>query len=424
MSAPVDRTAPPVVTAGSNDRDPVRDSTIGAGLLLVLALLSALAPFATDLYLPAFPRMTNDLAASATAVQLTLTAFLAGITLGQLVFGTLSDRFGRVRPLVVGAVLCVAASALAATAPSIEILTAARFAQGFTGAAGMVIGRAIISDLASGKAAARAFSLMMIVGGIAPVVAPFAGSLLVDPIGWRGILWAVFALALTMLVATVLVVRESHTTQRRAAARREGTGAATGFRALRSRVYLGNAFAFAFAFSVMMAYISASPFVYQVMIGLNPVQYGIAFGTNALGLAAVSALSAKLTGSTPARTLLGVGIGLVVTATIVLLGLVILGAPAWALPIPIFVAVASLGLVLGNATALALGAVPQAAGTGSAVLGALQFGLAALVSPLVNLGGETSALPLAIVMVVLAAVALSAYVIGRDRTGDRVVTCP
>jgi DHA1 family bicyclomycin/chloramphenicol resistance-like MFS transporter len=417
MSAPVDRIAPTEATAVPTGREASGESTIGAGLLLVLALLSALAPFATDLYLPAFPRMTTDLGASATAVQLTLTAFLAGITLGQLAFGTLSDRFGRVRPLVVGAVLCVAASALAATAPSIEILTAARFAQGFTGAAGMVIGRAIISDLASGKAAARAFSLMMIVGGIAPVLAPFAGSLLVDPIGWRGILWAVFALALTMFVATALVVRESHTSERRAALKSEGSGAATGFGALRSRIYVGNAFAFAFAFSVMMAYISASPFVYQVMIGMNPVQYGIAFGVNALGLAAVSALSAKLTSSTPARTMLGVGIGLVFAATVVLLGLVVLGAPTWSLPIPIFVAVASLGLVLGNATALALGAVPQAAGTGSAVLGALQFGLAALVSPLVNLGGETSALPLAIVMVALAAIALGACAIGGDRTG-------
>ncbi|MET0704197.1 MAG: multidrug effflux MFS transporter [Mycobacterium sp.] len=395
--------------------DPVRTEApkIGAALLLVLALLSAVAPFATDLYLPAFPRMTDDLGSTATAVQLTLTAFLTGIMFGQLAFGTLSDRFGRLRPLVVGAALCVAASAVAATAPNIEVLTAARFAQGFTGAAGMVIGRAIISDLASGKGAARAFSLMMIVGGIAPVVAPFAGSLLVDPIGWRGILWAVFGLVLTMLVATVLVVRESHTTQRRAAVKREQSSAATGFRALRSRVFIGNAFTFAFGFAVMMAYISASPFLYQVMIGLAPVQYGIAFGVNALGLAAVSALSAKLTGSVPVRTLLGIGIALVFGATVALLGLVLLAAPVWSLPIPIFVAVASLGLVLGNATAVTLGAVPQAAGTGSAVLGALQFGLGALVSPLVSLGGENTALPLAIVMIVVAAIASGAYLLGR-----------
>ncbi len=399
--------------AGSPVHTEHRQPKIGAGLLLVLALLAALAPFATDLYLPAFPRMTTDLGASATAVQLTLTAFLTGIMFGQLAFGTLSDRFGRLRPLVVGAVLCVAASALAATAPTIEILTAARFGQGFTGAAGMVIGRAIISDLASGKTAAQAFSLMMIVGGIAPVVAPLAGSLLVDPIGWRGILWAIFALVMTMLVATILVVRESHTPERRVAVQAEKASSKTGFPALRSRTFFGNALTFAFGFAVMMAYISASPFVYQVMIRFNPVQYGIAFGANALGLTAVSALSAKLAGSVPVRTLLGAGVTLVCAATVALLALVLLGAPAWSLPIPIFVAVSSLGLVLGNATALALGAVPHAAGTGSAVLGALQFGLAALVSPLVSLGGETTALPMAVVMVVLAAVALIAYLAGR-----------
>ena len=151
---------------------------LSAGLLITLALLSAVAPFATDLYLPAFPAMVADLHTSPTAVQLTLTAFLLGLASGQLVFGPLSDRFGRVKPLVIGAAVCVLASLAAVLAPSIEVLVAARFAQGLTGAAGMVIGRAIISDLATGRAAARAFSLMMIVAGVAPIVAPLAGGFL------------------------------------------------------------------------------------------------------------------------------------------------------------------------------------------------------------------------------------------------------
>ena len=159
---------------------------LSAGLLITLALLSAVAPFATDLYLPAFPAMVTDLHTSPTAVQLTLTAFLLGLASGQLVFGPLSDRFGRVKPLVIGAAVCVLASLAAVLAPSIEVLVAARFAQGLTGAAGMVIGRAIISDLATGRAAARAFSLMMIVAGVAPIVAPLAGGFLVEPLGWRG----------------------------------------------------------------------------------------------------------------------------------------------------------------------------------------------------------------------------------------------
>jgi MFS transporter, DHA1 family, multidrug resistance protein len=390
-----------------------RDAAISPWLLLVLALLNAVAPVATDLYLPAFPEMAAELQGSATAVQLTLTAFLLGLTFGQLMFGPLSDRLGRRRPLIVGALLCVVASVVAATAPSIGILIAARFAQGFTGAAGMVIGRAVISDLSGGKAAGRAFSLMMIVGGVAPVVAPFAGGLLVDPLGWRGILWVVCGIAVAMLVATVAVVRESHPTERRDELKASAAQGISPWTALRSRAYLANTLAFGFGFAVMMAYISASPFVYQVMVGLTPTQYGIAFGVNALGMIAVSTLSARLSRTISSAKLLGVGLGLTMAATLVLLALVLTGAPAWTITIPIFAAVACQGLILGNATALALSAVPRAAGSGSAGLGALQFGLGAAVSPLVGLGGEHTALPLAVVMVTLAVVALTAFVAGR-----------
>jgi DHA1 family bicyclomycin/chloramphenicol resistance-like MFS transporter len=390
-----------------------RDAAISPWLLVVLALLSAVAPVATDLYLPAFPEMTVELQAGATAVQLTLTAFLLGLTFGQLLFGPLSDRLGRRRPLIVGALLCVVASVVAATAPTVGILIAARFAQGFGGAAGMVIGRAVISDLTGGKTAGRAFSLMMIVGGVAPVVAPFAGGLLVDSLGWRGILWVVCAIAVAMLISIVAVVRESHPEARRAELKAAAAQGISPWTELRSRTYLANTLAFAFGFAVMMAYISASPFVYQVMIGLTPMQYGIAFGVNALGMITVSAVSSRLTRSISSARLLGVGVGLTMVATLVLLALVLTGVPAWLMMIPMFVAIACQGLILGNATALALSAVPRAAGSGSAGLGALQFGLGAAVSPLVGLGGEHTALPLAVVMVTMSALALTAYLAGR-----------
>ncbi|MCV7422496.1 multidrug effflux MFS transporter [Mycobacterium yunnanensis] len=384
-------------------------------LLLVLALLSAVAPFATDLYLSAFPTMTNDLHTTATSIQLTLTAFLVGIALGQLVFGPLSDRFGRLRPLVVGSALCLIASAVTALAPTVEVLIAARFAQGVTGAAGMVIGRAIISDLAVGAAAARAFSLMMLVGGIAPVVAPVLGSVLVGPVGWRGVLWVVFGIVAAMFVGVVAVVRETHTGTRRAAARSARAGSPSVLRALGSRVYLGNAVAFAFAFATMMAYISASPFVYQVMMGFNEVQYGIAFGVNALGLAGFSAISARLAGRRSVRGLAGTGFALCLTAVVVIVVVVAVGAPAWLLALPLWVAVASLGLVFGNATALALAGVAGVAGSASAVLGALQFGVGAVVSPLVGIGGEHTAVPLAVVMLVTITVACGSFLLGRER---------
>lgn len=234
---------------------------ITVALLVTLALLSAVAPFATDLYLPAFPRMVDDLQTSPTNVQLTLTAFLVGLAAGQLIFGPLSDRFGRVKPLVIGATICVAASVVAVLAPTIEVLIAARLAQGLTGAAGMVIGRAIISDLATGREAARAFSLMMIVGGVAPIAAPLAGGFLVEPLGWRGALAIILALVVAMLVAALVVIRETHTKERRARLQDEKISAGSPLRDLTSRTYVGNLLAFGFAFAVMMAYISASPFV-------------------------------------------------------------------------------------------------------------------------------------------------------------------
>jgi DHA1 family bicyclomycin/chloramphenicol resistance-like MFS transporter len=393
-----------------------RQQGITTALLLVLGLLSAVAPFATDLYLPAFPEMTTELQTSATTVQLTLTAFLVGVTVGQLVFGPLSDRFGRVPPLVAGAVLCVLASAAAVFAPSIGVLIAARLLQGLGGAAGMVISRAVISDLATGKPAARAFSLMMIVGGVAPVVAPLLGGLLTGPIGWRGLLTIVLGLSVVMLVAVLAVVRETHLRSRRDELRAERQASGSPLRALRSRTFLGYTAVFGFAFAVMMAYISASPFLYQEMIGFGTVEYGIAFGINALALMGVSILSAKLTERHSVRGVLSLGIVLVLASTVAFAVLVATSAPVIALAVPLFTAVGSLGLVLGNATALALGAVPSAAGSASAVLGALQFGLAALVSPLVSIGGSTTAAPLAIVMLAAAVVAVIALLAARGRS--------
>ncbi|WP_123701159.1 MULTISPECIES: multidrug effflux MFS transporter [unclassified Curtobacterium] len=392
-----------------------RSQGITTALLLVLGLLSAVAPFATDLYLPAFPEMTTELQASATTVQLTLTAFLVGVTAGQLVFGPLSDRFGRVPPLIAGAVVCVLASAAAVLAPNVGVLIVARLLQGLGGAAGMVIGRAVISDLATGKPAARAFSLMMIVGGVAPVVAPLLGGLLTGPIGWRGLLTIVLGLSIVMLVAVLAVIRETHLRARRDQLRVERQATGSPLRALRSRTFLGYTAVFGFAFAVMMAYISASPFLYQEMIGFGTVAYGIAFGINALALMGVSILSAKLTEKRSVVGVLSLGIVLVLASTVAFAVLVVTSAPVFFLAVPLFTAVGSLGLVLGNATALALGAVPSAAGSASAVLGALQFGLAALVSPLVSIGGSATAAPLAVVMVASAVIAVVALLAARGR---------
>ena len=199
---------------------PARISAIRWPLLLVLASLAALAPVATDLYLPGFPELGADFGAEASAVQLTLTSFLVGLAFGQLVMGPLSDRRGRRGPLIVSASVCVAAGVVCALAPTLPVLVLARLVQGFAGAGGMVIGRAIIADVVTGRAAARAFTLMITVGGVAPVLAPLVGGLLADPIGWRGMLWTVVVLCAAMLVGVLLVIPETH----------PGGGTATGRR--------------------------------------------------------------------------------------------------------------------------------------------------------------------------------------------------
>lgn len=382
-------------------------------LLLVLGLLSAIAPLATDLYLPSFVQIAGDLDTSSVAVQLTLTAFLAGLTVGQLVFGPVSDRWGRRGPLLVGSVVFLLASIATVLAPTIGVLIAARAVQGLAGAAGTVIARAIISDLAAGPPAARAFSLMMIVGGVAPVVAPVLGGALTDVIGWRGLLAIVMVLAAVMLVAVLLVVKESLSTSRWSELRATRDQAAGLGALLRSRAYLGHTITFGFAFAAMMAYISASPFLYQEMMGFGSLGYGLAFGVNALALMIVSGVSASLTSTVPVARLLRLGLAGASIAVALGLVLSLSGAPVITMTVPIFLTVASMGLIFGNATALALGAVPGSTGLASALLGALQFGLAAVVSPLVGLGDGTSALPMALVMAVCVTVALAGQAIAR-----------
>lgn len=406
-------------SAGPTAEQASPESGVGGILLVVLALLSAVSPFSIDLYLPSFPEMTDDLSASATAVQLSLTAFLVGITVGQLIFGPLSDMFGRRGPLIAGAFVCVAAGVAAVFAPSIGVLVAARFAQGLGGAAGMVIGRAIIADLARGRAAARAFSLMMIVGGVAPVIAPLLGGVLVGPLGWRGVLAVILGISVLMLMAALLVIPETlpPTRRRRRHAHVDASpnDDTTGLSSLRSPQFIGYSATFAFAFSVMMAYISASPFVYQDMIGLSAGLYGLMFGINALGLVAVSAVAARLAATRSLRGIVATGLTVMCGAVVTFGVLVGIDAPAGWLAIPLFVCVSSLGLVFGTATGLAMSAAGAAAGAASAILGSMQFGFGALVSPLVSVRGSATAGPLAAVMACCAAISVVAFIVaGRD----------
>lgn len=382
----------------------------------VLALLTAVAPLSIDMYLPAFPAMAAEFGTSASAVQFTLTSFMVGLASGQLILGPLSDRFGK-RPLMLaGTFVCILAGVACALAPNIAALTAFRFVQGFSGAAGVVLSRAVVADRAHGAVAARAFSLMMIINGAAPVLAPLIGGSLMGVIGWRGVFWILAGLAVAMFLGVVAVPTETHPKDRR------HTGGVTAMlrdarSVLTNRDYIGYTLAFAFGFTVMFAYISASPFVLQNVLGLSPLHYSFAFAANAAGIVIMNAVNARIVGRFGQRRLLHLGVGLLVLFSVLLLVDALLGPVLWASLLLLWGAVASLGLVAANATALALDQVRHAAGTGSAVLGALQFGLAALVSPIVGLGGDHRT-AMAVAMVVSAGIGAAALLLTR-RSQDR-----
>jgi DHA1 family bicyclomycin/chloramphenicol resistance-like MFS transporter len=372
-------------------------TTIRWPLIVALASLGTVAPVATDLYLSGLPAMGEDLHSGPSGVQLTLTTFLVGLALGQLVMGPLSDHFGRRRPLVLSATVCVVAGVVCALAPNLTVLLLGRLVQGVAGAGGMVIGRAIIADLATGRAAAKAFTLMITVGGVAPVAAPLIGSLLADPVGWRGMLWTVAGLCAAMLVVVLLAVPETHPPEARTVHRQappfHGVRTALAIGAYRRQIAVS-----ALSFAVLMAYISSSPFIYQNVIGLSEIGYGVAFAVNAIGLFSAGWVASRLIDRWSPRQVLRAAIAVQLAAVCTYVALAATGAPAWTLPLPIFFAVASTGGIMGNSAALAMSLVRPVAGAGSAVLGCTTFAVGALVSPLVGLGGKDSALVPALVM--------------------------
>ncbi|MBD7994679.1 multidrug effflux MFS transporter [Arthrobacter sp. Sa2CUA1] len=387
------------------------NAPLGTGLLLVLAFLAATGPFTTDLYLPSFPEIARELGASASGVQLTLTAFLIGMAAGQLAFGPLSDRYGRFRPLLLGSGAFVLASVVCAIAPNLEVLIAARFVQGLCAAAGPVIARAVASDLTSGAAAARTFSLLMTIGGVAPVLAPVLGGILTGVWGWRGVLWTLAGIAALMFACAAAVVRETLPVGKRS----QGPAFAGLGRVLRQGRFAGYVLLFASSFGVLMGYISASPFVYQSLMGLSPEVYGLMFGLNAAGMVGAGFIAARLARRVPARRMVVWAVAVLTGAAAAMLILVLTGVPPLLLVIPLFCAVCSLGFIMGNTTALALAEAAGATGSGSAVLGGAQFLMGAAVSPLTGLAGENSALPLALVMLGSALLAGAAVALTRGR---------
>ena len=384
---------------------------LGPGTLrvaIVLGAINAIGPLSIDMYLPAFPEITQALDTGASQVQLTLTACVAGLALGQLVIGPLSDRFGRRIPLIAALVTYAVASLLCAAATSIGALIALRFVQGLAGAGGIVIARAVVRDLHSGAAAVRLFSYLMLVTGLAPILAPLAGGQLLAVTSWKGIFVSLAILSALIAVLAAAGLRETLPKERRnPSGLRRTVQTMAGL--LRDRSFVGYAFAGGLTFGALFAYLSGSSFVLQQIYGLSPQLYSLTFALNGLGLIAASQVNARLVERVGPTRLLRRGLGFVVASALTLLVVVSVGGlSVWAVLVPMFVIVSSLSFVLPNSTALALADHAQVAGTASALLGLIQFLVGAIAAPLVGVAGPDSAVPMGVVMALFAVGALIA----------------
>ncbi|MGO4689700.1 MFS transporter [Glaciibacter sp. 2TAF33] len=377
--------------------------------MLLLALLTALGGLATGLYLPAFPQMAVQYHTDAAGVHLTYWLYLLGFGVGQIAFGSISDRFGRRAPLIVASSLCLLASVLVAIAPTLAIMAGARVAQAVGAAGGVVIARAIVSDTATGFALARKINLMVSLSMFAPVVSPLLGSVVVTFLPWHVTLWMIVPIAMVVLIGVLKVVPETLPRGRR---HRRVQLADLG-RVFRSGRYTSFLLVSAAGSCALLSYTGASPFIYQTVLGYSAIAYGLFYSINALGMVGLTYLSAVLAqrGVHPAKTL-GVGVGvLVVSAFAAVI------VPSAALPIVLFAVSANHGLITGNAAALALSEVRHIAGSGSASLGGAQFVGGGIGASIVGVAGAGSASPFILVLATCAAVAMAAYLIGRSRRG-------
>lgn len=367
-----------------------------AQTVVVLGGLTMFGPLSLDLYLPALPQLADDLNASASAAQLSITACLVGLAVGQLLAGPLSDRLGRKRPLIIGLVAYLLASIACALAPSATVLIVLRLIQGLGGAAGIVISRAIARDLYSGSALMIFFSRLLLIAGLAPVLAPILGGQLSLIMSWRGIFGVLAGFGAVLLLAGWLGLKETLPPERRIVGgfRRTLQGYNT---LLHDRFFVGCALSSGLAGATMFAYIAGSTFVLQRIYGMSPQGFSFVFGGISLGLVAAAQIGARLALVWPLTRVLGLGLMINLFGATALFVTVVAGLRMGVLIGTLVVMVCAVGLIFPTANALAMADYPDLAGTASSLQGLSQFVFGAVAAPLVGIAGEHTAVPLGIV---------------------------
>ncbi|MEH7386476.1 Bcr/CflA family efflux MFS transporter [Bacillus sp. JJ1521] len=364
------------------------------GLALLLGLLAFLGPFNIDMYLPSFPEISQDFGAGATQVQLSLTACLIGLAIGQLVVGSISDAQGRKKPLLIATTLFVLASILCAFAPNMTTLITARFLQGFTASAGVVLSRAVVRDVFNGKELTKFFSLLMVINAVAPIIAPlFGGAILAFPsASWQTIFYFLAFIGLLIVIIVAMKLKETLPPENRIPSS-IGSSVMTMGSLLKDRSFIGYAIVVGFVHGGSFAYVSGTPFVYQDIYGVSPQVFSVLFGINGIAIITGSFIIGRFSEIIPEKKLLQAAVTIALTATLLLLIMTIIKGPLASLVILIFIYMITIGMIMTSTFTLGMANQGNRAGSASAVLGMLPLLLGAIFSPLAGIN-ETSAVPM------------------------------
>jgi MFS transporter, DHA1 family, multidrug resistance protein len=377
-------------------------------LAVILGALTAVGPLAIDMYLPALPTIAREFGVRVASVQASLAAYFVGIAIGQAFYGPLSDAVGRKPALSFGLVVFIVASIGCAWAEDVVMLNSFRFLQALGGCAPIVIPRAVVRDYFDQVGSIRMLSVLMLVFGLGPILAPLIGGQLLVNFGWRSVFWLLAAYAIVWLIVVTVFLPESLPV-----ARRRPQAIRVVFdvyaRLLRDRTYIGYVLSGALIFAGLLAYISGSPFIFIELFDVPPERYGLFFGVNALGIVSASQINRWLATRVDARRIVGVMLSVAMIASLVLLFDAYSGLGGFAgILVPLFFYIACHGFVLPNTTALAMAPHGQVAGSASALLGTIQFVLGSITGTLVGAFANGTAVPLA---AVIAGCGVTAFVI-------------
>ncbi|MGE6369382.1 multidrug effflux MFS transporter [Planococcus kocurii] len=383
--------------------------------ILLMGALTTLVPFTIDMYLPAFPILADVYETNASSVQLSLTACLLGLAIGQLIAGALSDMHGRRKPLLISLVAYIVASIACIFAPNIYLFVFLRFIQGLAASGGLVISRAIVRDVSSGPELTRLFALLMVIGNLVPLIAPSIGSGVLLFADWKGIFMLLTTLGIVLLLLSAFRLTESLPSEKRVPSNLKSTfGKFAGI--LRNRQFTGYALAQGFLIGGVFAYVSGTPFIYQNIYGTSPQMFSVLFGMNGIGLIMGSYAVGRFSYRWSEKKLLETALYTATLAGAVLLAVVFIQGPLWAVVIPIFFFIMSIGVVGTASFTLAMESQGHVAGSASALLGLLPFILGAATAPLVGIAGENTAVPMGLVIFSMCTIALLAYLLLAKNT--------